>query len=1257
MRFAHVSVGTNDGHSFDLAVSSLRAEGLDFEFEYFDSTDLDSDPLKLQDAIDYVSGSQFLSMRVHGDTCYFKKFDRLKKAIESYGIDTVLECTDDDVMDNFRYMFKGSDEDHLRCVAYLTLGGDENLGSLIRWAIRSAGADIEVPDPIHPPAQGIYYPGRESIDFESYIDSLDPSKPNIGIFFYQRQWLSGNKGNADGLIRAVEALGANPVPVFMYATESKVAGAIGTKRVLREHLTRDGRPILHAIIETMSFSQVVVTNPGDGGEIEMDNFFQSYGVPVIQSMAANADRERWQGDINGLSPAEIAYDIAHPEFDGQIISTICATTERQENGTYLYEPVEDRAMRVAETAVRWAKLRMKADPDRKVAILLYMYPPKTANAGGASGLDTFQSVVDLLHVMKNSGYRVKGIPETAKELTDMLLAGLTNDSTWISDDSMIRRSVDTVSPGTYETWFKGIGSAGERIVEGWGKPPGDVCTARGCICIPGKVFGNVFVGFQPDRGRDIQSDYHDPLIVMPHQYLAYYRWLKEVFGADAVIHVGTHGTLEWLPGKSVALSDGCCPDYVLDSLPDIYPYIIGNPGEGIQAKRRAAAVIVDHMIPAMVRSGGYDEIDEAEAAVQNYMSALAQGQLDKIELIRVKLRSIVADLELYNDLKMAPDCSDADFDSKVDALYDYITDVKENLIKDGLHILGHVPEGKRLEEMVYSLTRLDNGDVPSMRGSVATAMGLALEPLIEDPSAIDPSTGRLNGELLREVEEATESLISRFAEADFDLRGCTSIASELYPKDNCDLMDCLFFVCHRLVPSIRRMGDEIGSVMAGLRGEYIEPGPSGCPTRGRAQLLPTGKNFYSLDPDSVPWQSSWEIGVRMADQMLERYITEHGGYPRSVGIVVWATDTMKTGGDDIAYILWLMGLRPVWTGYGGKVIDLEVIPVSELGRPRIDVTLRISGLFRDTFPNLVNLIDGGVRRIADLDESDEDNYLRANLREDIVKSMAEGLPEEEAREDALIRIFGDAPGSYGSGTNILIRTADWKDVSDLGGIYRSYGEYAYGLGRKGERRSDAFLRMLSRMDVTVKNSTSREYDMLDNDDVYNDLGGLNAAVRSARGKMPASYIGCSADSKNLKTRTIDEEGRFIFRSKIMNPKWVDGLKEHGFKGAQEISDMAEYVFAWDATSDIIDPWMYQGIADKFLFDEENSQWLREANPYAMYETTAWLLQAIGRGMWEPDDETRESLERLFEELEGQFEGMERWLNNVAGASRTGRGTG
>ena len=1142
--------------------------------------------------------------------------------------------------DAFRYMFTGSDDDYNLIMAYSVFGGNDNFTSLIKWGLkRFDGLDLEIPEPAHPITEGVYYPGSNDHDMRKYIDSLDTTKPNIGIFLYQKQWVTGNLESIDGLIRAVEELGGNPVALFFNTFEEKIDGSKGIKRILKEDMTRDGKPVLDAIIETMSFSQTLVATPGVGDQVCDDNFFLDYGVPVIQTMTMVSDEATWRERLEGLSPAEIAYDVVHPEFDGQIISVPCASNEYKEGGIRYYHSIKDRALRIADMAIMWGRLRHIENKDRKVAILLYQYPPKNADAGGAAGLDTFASVVNILNRMKADGYDVGDhIPETPKELVDILLSGLTNDTEWISDDEVRKKAEDTIPPEQYDVWYKQLSEKVRiRIEQDWGKPPGDFYTVGKDIIATGTIFGNIIVGFQPDRGRDIQANYHDPNCVHPHQYYAYYKWLREDFGANAVIHVGTHGTLEWLPGKSVALSGDCCPDYILTSLPDIYPYVIGNPGEGIQAKRRAAAVIIDHMIPAMTRAGGYDEILELEGAVQNYMNSYAQGQDQNCLLILSKLREILTRMDMFGDLKLSPDCSDEELTGKIDDLYDYVVDIKENLIKDGLHILGEIPSGKRLEEDVYSLVRMANGDIPSMRESIAKSMGYDILDLQNNSSQRDDASGKLKGQVLEDVETRMESMISAMAESGFDEEQCLKL-TEGYESSE-DLRKTISFVCSELYPNLMHMDNEIDSVMKGLQGEFIEPGPSGCPTRGRAQILPTGRNFYSIDPDAVPWHSSWEIGKKMADQMLERFVDEHGSYPKNIGIVMWATDTMKTGGDDTAYVLWLMGIRPVWTGYAGRVKDLEVIPVSELGRPRIDVTLRISGLFRDTFPNLVRMIDRAVHMVADLDELEDENYILANLRRDIVLSIEEGMPEDQAREDAMIRIFGDAPGSYGSGTNILVRTSDWKDQSEIGKIYRDYGEYAYGIGRSGERKPDAFRHKLMNMDVTVKNSVSREYDMFDNDDVYTDLGGFNAAVKSVRGEMPMSIIGFSADTSNIKTKTIDEEGRYIFRSKINNPKWVEGLKPHGFKGAQEISKMTEYVFGWDATSDIIEGWEYKSIADNFLFNEDNAEWFRDANPYAMYEVTSRLLEAIYREMWDADEETEQKLKDLFEELEGDIEGL------------------
>lgn len=582
MRFVNISIGTMDSYLMNEAVRIVREEGYDIDYHNYDNTELDDDPLYLADAIREISKADFITVKVHGDTSYCKKFDKIRDAVESHGVCMHLSCTDACVTDAFRSYFLGTDEEYDLIMAYYVFGGDENFVSLLKWALRKYdGLDIDVEEPKHPLTEGVYYPGSDDHDMGRYVDSLDPSRPNIGIFFYQKQWVTGNLRNIDGLIRAVEKLGGNPVALFFNTFEEKIDGSKGVKRILREDMTRDGRPVLDAIIETMSFSQTLIANPGVGDQVCDDNFFLDYGVPVLQTMTMVSSEEQWRENTEGLSPAELAYDVVHPEFDGQIISVASASNEF-ENGARYYKSIEDRVLRVANMAIMWARLRHIENRDRKVAILLYQYPPKNAGAGGAAGLDTFASVVSILHRMRADGYDVGEIPGTPRELVDIMLSGLTNDVDWISQDEVRKRAVDMVPPEQYDIWYRELSDRVRGWLEkDWGKPPGEFYSVGKDIIVPGVVFGNILVGFQPDRGKDLQTSYHDPYTIHPHQYYAYYKWLREDFGADAVIHVGTHGTLEWLPGKSVALSGDCCPDYILTSLPDIYPYVIGNPGEGI----------------------------------------------------------------------------------------------------------------------------------------------------------------------------------------------------------------------------------------------------------------------------------------------------------------------------------------------------------------------------------------------------------------------------------------------------------------------------------------------------------------------------------------------------------------------------------------------------------------------------------------------------------------------------------------------------
>ena len=1225
MKIVNVSIGANHGHALDDAASALRSEGFDVEVVGADACDMDRDILFNESILREVGSCDMLFVRVHGDVTFFKRFDALKRTVESSGVCMFLLCDSEKrVTDEYRRLFTGDDEDFGTLASLIMAGGDANNRSALLWALKTfGGADVEVPEPVLPPAQGAYTLDKDYIDIGEAVASMRTDRPRVCVLFHQRFWLARNCGGVDGLLKALKDRGADAIAVFTLTYQEKELGAIGIGAVIDRYLIKDGKPLVDCVVQTMGFSQTLRPK-SDAFEQECDDdMFVRLGVPVLQAIHLYGTSEEWRKSVYGLTGSEIAGAVVSTEYDGQIITVPIAGYEVLEDGRRKYVPIEDRCRMVADAAFLWAELRRKRTEDKRVAVLLYMYPPRNDLAGGASGLDTMESAAGLLKAMAAQGYKLDWVPEDGREVADRLLAGITNDNSWLSDEEIGRRATETISPEAYAKWFSECtGKVKEDLKGGWGEPPGDVHVHKGSQLIPGLVNGNVFIGFQPDRGKCDAESYHDPSLAPPHQYLGFYRWLRHSFGADAVVHMGTHGTQEWLPGKSVGLSEDCFPDAVLGNLPDIYPYIIDNPGEGMQAKRRGYAAVVTHMVPAMTRAETYERLGELESALQLRLRAMATAEAESVSDANGKILEIVKELSLCSDLGIPEDAES--IEGRADDIYDYVLEIKDALIADGLHVLGKAPEGELLAESVYSMVRNPNGDVPSLRDAVAEEMGLSFQDLLQNPSGT--TGGRLNGDMVDEIDGRSRGIVDEII---------GGRPAESFPDP---LRKTASFIERFLIPAIARTGDEIGSVLKALDGGFVPPGPSGCPTRGRAKVLPTGRNFYSIDPDGIPWTSSWGIGVKMADQMVERYVETNGAYPRSVGVVLWATDTMRTGGDDVAYILWLMGLRPVWTEYGGRVKGMEVVPLEELGRPRVDVTVRISGLFRDAFPNLVALMDQGAREIAQLDESDEDNAMAANLRSDVLDAVLSGIPEDVARRDAMVRVFGDAPGQYGCGVNTLITNGKWRSTEDLGESYIGHGCFGYGAGYDGKAMPAQFRRRMGSLDVAVKNHNNRENDLFDMDDDYDFLGGMLAAVKASGGSAKG-FMGDSSDLGNIKTRTLEEECAFVFRSKVNNPKWLDGLKRHGFRGAQDISQLFDYVMGWSATSDVIEKWMFDSMAERFVLDEETREWIMKENPYAMMNMVDRLEEAVSRGLWDADDEMMARLDALYDDVEGALEDL------------------
>lgn len=1207
------------------------------------SESLDSSERVFQQFIKEAAGADLVIVRLHAGMTYFKKFDRLIQTFDSSRTPVFVQSNIPEEMEELSKYFPFPEEDRRLMQAYVELAGEGNERGMVLWALRKIGGiTTEIPEPERPPTEGYYRPGRPGpMVTEEFLNGLDPAKPTVGILFPQSQWLNGDLLVIDALVESLEGMGANALPIFFTSSPNSVSGSIGAAETVRRYLIGPDGPRVRSLIITTGFSQLTLGNPGNGMRRDVDNFFEEFDVPVIQAMTTMQTAEAWETNTGGLTSMELASNVVWPEYDGQIISVPIGSMQPRADQTRVAVPIMDRVEKVASLALAWGKLKALSPGERKLAILLHQNPPRNDQVGGAFGLDAPESVACLLKTLAAQGYIVDHLPSGGDDVVKELLAGISNDLDWLSPDEMAGRAVGKVETSVYEGWISKLPfQTQEAICRDWGRPPGTLFVADGKLLVPGVMDGNIFIGLQPPRGllEKASELYHSTEVTVPHNYLAYYRWLKEVFGAHAIIHMGTHGTLEWLPGKGVGLSSACPPDAVLDAIPHLYPYVIGNPGEGMQAKRRSEAVIIDHLIPTLARGGSYGDLADLDSDLQGYFQATNAGQREKasgmVDGIAAKMRA----LSLGDDLGLPASITLDELKERLPSIYDYISQLKDNLIKDGLHVLGRPPSNDKLDETVCSLTRLCNGSVPALRGVIAEHLGADMKDLQDRPWEISEEKGMVKGALLEEIAARGMDLVSRMGAEGYDREKALGIARELYPGDE-NIRKVVEFICGTLVPNLRRTSDEMGLLLHGLSGGYVPPGPSGCVSRGNAHLLPTGRNFYSIDPSSIPTQASWALGVEMANQMIERHVKEKGAFPESVGIVVFASDTMKTGGDDIAYILWLMGLRPLRSGHGGGVIGLETIPLKELGRPRMDVTLRITGLFRDVFPNLVELIDDGVHTIASLDETEEENYLIRHMREEMVKDIAAGIPEDEARSQATMRIFGCPPGGYGGGVSELIETSAWKEKEELARSYVSWGCHAYGRGLRGQRSPDLFQRRLGRLSVTVKNHESRELDLLETDDDYIYLGGMNAAASTYGDGDHISLMGDSSDPDRPRTRSVAEETKFVFRSRALNPKWLEGLKEHGYRGAQELSQFVDFSFGWDATMEIIEPWMYEAIAERFMFDQETRDWIERVNPYALRQMAGRLLEAAQRGMWDASDDVVERLQAIYLDSEDILEGM------------------
>lgn len=1221
------------------------------EIEIYDTDELDRSSVN-SGFIKYFGTPDVFYLDIHGGLPYFKKFapfwEEVKDKIPSF-----VRSGIDDENDLMRTESLLSPMLYDQIFAYQQAGGRENIKGILLLLMQKIGkASLKVPPLKIPKWDGIYGL-KGGMSEEEYISRTagEKEKVVVGILIHYHYVLQQDTRHIDALIQSVEAHGAVPFPVYTNMMPSD-AGYEGLPGVIERYFKKDGKTLIHSLIVTTGHSLTALAAPGDGREYSMNSVFEALDVPVLQAMTTFFNYEQWRESLAGIDSMLLCSNVYQPEFDGQIISVPVGYSEgvMTEYGVrYQVFPITERIEKVVRLAINWGKLRIIPSAQKKVAVILHNMPPRADMIGCAYGLDTPESVYEMCRLLREKGIRMDYDLEDGQEIIRKIIEGTTNDGRFMSEDEMRKRCGAVAVPSQYSPWFEGLPQKNkEELKRDWGDAPGTFMTVDGEILIPGIQNGNLFIGLQPPRALEEKAEeaYHSTDMVCPYQYLAFYRYLEKIFGADIIVHVGTHGTIEWLPGKEIGLSEECYPDLAIGDLPHIYPYIIDVPGEGVQAKRRTAAVILDHCIPSMTESGTYGKLQGLEEQIAGYYHAKT-GDKGKLPEIEREIWELAGEENLHTDLGLTEEVFMENPQAAIEKLHLWISDIKSSKIKDGLHTFGKCPEGNRFWNLVRTMAEVPNGNVPSIREGIAQLEGEDLEGLLEYPGKLRQD-GKTNAMRLDELDEEGRVCFEKLAEmcsgtyipGDAVRRIVEVLAGEGNAKraqETEKLQECLKFVQKEIVPRLQRVTDELEYFGRAVDGRFVIPGPSGAPTRGNACILPTGRNFYTVDPTSVPSRSAWRTGKLLAEQLLDTYEKNQGKLPENIAIVVYSGETMKTCGDDIAEILWLYGVEPVWLGSTNRVIGLKPVPVEELGRPRIDVTLRISGLFRDTFPNLIERIEDAVNMVAALPESETENFVKKHVDADLKEFLEEGMEREQAFERASLRVFGCPPGNYGAGVDILVNSKKWNSTEDLGGAYLTWSSHAYSRKLHGQKAGELFARRLKNCEVTVKNVSSFESDMLDSDDFYNYHGGLVSAVKTVSGSYPRSYSSNAGDPSHVSTRSIQEETARIMRARICNPKWREGMMQHGYKGAQEFSSMTDILFGWDATSGVAEDWMYESIAREYLLDENVRSWMEDVNPFAVHAMSERLLEAVQRGMWDADEDTLEDLREIFLNIDGEME--------------------
>ena len=1122
---------------------------------------------------------------------------------------------------------------------YILYNGVENMENLLRYlkaSLLGEAATFSEPKPVawegihHPLLDGVFSSREEYL--AAYRAAMgEPEEGWVGVLYSRSNWVNNNMEVEKALISELEAQGLGVIPAFYYSVKDSGMGNMGGTEVIEEYFTKNGKAVVRGIVKLTSF----FLGSRAGGMSESDSppgveLMKRLNIPLFSPVISYyKNEEEWTKAPEGLG-AQVAWSMAMPEFEGVIEPMVIGATsggDRPEEERYL--PVSDRMKKFAERVRRWIRLARIPNPEKKVAFILHNNPCVSveASVGGGAHLDTLESVALTMQRMKEAGYSVNP-PESGKELIDTIMdRKAISDFRWTTVEEIAAKggAMVRLDPERYLPWFEELPpSTRERIRGAWGNPPGEekdgvpaAMVHEGKILITGVNYGNVVVCAQPKRGcagarcdGQVCKILHDPDIPPPHQYVATYKWLSREFGADAIVHVGTHGNLEFLPGKATGLSSGCLPDIGIDTMPHLYIYNADNPPEGTIAKRRSYATLVNHMQTVMAPGELYGDLEEIERLLEDYRR-FKSVEPAKAHTISHMIAGKVKGLQLIKG-----EVNHDNVESKIDEIHDALTMLKGTRIPKGMHTFGRIPEGERLSEFVYAIVRYENTP-DSLRGLVA---GVSTRGEGEDDDGYRERVDSTARRICKDYLEMSVTLREAFE----------SLGDGNVPEP--EVIDKLQSFIDEVLRNTLA-SDETASLFNGFNAGYIPPGPSGLMTRGRPDILPTGRNFYSLDPQKLPSKVGWETGIQLAEKSLEKYLVEEGSYPENIAFYWQCTDIMWSDGEGMGQMMYLLGVRPEWQP-NGRVKSFTIIPLEELMRPRIDITVRVSGITRDNFPSAIDLMDEAVQAVAALDEPVEMNYVRKHTLERLAEAKDN---DADAVREATYRIFASMPGTYQAGTQLAVYASAWETEQDLSDIFLYWNGYAYGKGTFGAVAHESLKQSLKTVSLTFNKTVSDEYDLTGCCCYFGTHGGMINAARVVSGGEVKNYYGDTREQGEVQVRSLEEEMRRIARGKILNPAWIEGMKEHGYKGAGEISKRVGRIYGWQATAKAVDDAVFDDVARTFMMDKENREFFEKENPWALEEIARRLLEAAQRGLWNPADDVREELQQIYLEIEGWLE--------------------